>query len=58
MGKGYATEIVSYVITSAFEALAIKKIVAETQTAHIRFKKLLERLETELISTRQRFNAA
>ncbi|HLQ97531.1 MAG TPA: GNAT family N-acetyltransferase [Candidatus Dormibacteraeota bacterium] len=45
MGKGYATEIVSYVITSAFEALAIKKIVAETQTAHIRFKKLLERLE-------------
>ncbi len=55
-GKGYATEVINRVIKFAFEVLDINKIVAETQTANIRSKKLLERVGMELVTTYQRFN--
>lgn len=55
-GKGYATEVINRVIKFAFEVLDINKIVAETQTANIRSKKLLGRVGMELVTTYQRFN--
>lgn len=55
-GKGYATEVINRVIKFAFEVLDINKVVAETQTANIRSKKLLERVGMELVTTYQRFN--
>jgi ribosomal-protein-alanine N-acetyltransferase len=43
-GKGYATETVQAVIAYGLEVLKLPRIVAETQMANIRSRRLLERL--------------
>ncbi len=44
-GQGYATEAVQAVIVYGLEVLKLPRIVAETQMANIRSRRLLERLD-------------
>ncbi|WP_275897949.1 GNAT family N-acetyltransferase [Halobacillus ihumii] len=55
--NGYATEVVSEVMNFAFEKLKVRSVVAETQTANLASRKLLEKLEMQLVNTFRRFGA-
>ncbi|WP_454190849.1 GNAT family N-acetyltransferase [Paenibacillus sp. Marseille-Q7038] len=56
-GRGLATEIIIRVIEYAFDNLALKRLVAETQTANLRSCTLLERVGMKLIKKTNRFGA-
>lgn len=44
MGKGYATQALSFVLSYSFNKLNLKKIIAETQTSNKASIKLLKRI--------------
>lgn len=54
-GQGYATEAVQAVVAYGLEVLKLPRIVAETQLANIRSRRLLERLGLCLEKTIERF---
>lgn len=56
-GKGYATEIVQFVINYGFTELKLPRLIAETQTANIQSCKLLERVGMILETKVHRFEA-
>ncbi|WP_035445414.1 GNAT family N-acetyltransferase [Atopococcus tabaci] len=56
-GRGYATETVGFILRVAFTELNLSKVIAETQTANVSSRKLLERLGMKLERTTTRFGA-
>lgn len=56
-GQGYATEAVRAAIDRALNDLGLRRVVAETQTANIASRRLLERLSMCLEKTVERFGA-
>ena len=56
-GRGYAHEAAEALITYCFSHLMLDRVVAETQAANPRSRKLLERLGMTLDSSFERFGA-
>ncbi|MGP4060671.1 GNAT family N-acetyltransferase [Halobacillus sp. H74] len=56
-GKGYAGEVLSSVLHYVFTVLKLPRVVAETQTANLRSRRLLEKSGMKLVTIRQRFGA-
>jgi ribosomal-protein-alanine N-acetyltransferase len=56
-GMGLAAEAVGAVIAFALEELKLERVVAETQSANLKSRQLLERLGLQVIDSVERFGA-